>query len=89
MAAAAGEYAEQSEVDLVPYEAGEAAAAPEVSPGQAAAGAASACGGWLVFGQDAAERGEGVGVVAGSFQFGELVPYRVDRVASVGVELLG
>ena len=50
MTAAAGEYVEQSEVDLVLYEAGEAVAAREVSPGQAAAGAASACGGWLVFG---------------------------------------
>jgi len=75
------EQAEQLTVNLVPHDAGKAAAAP--SP--ATAGAASTPWGGPVIDQDPPERGDGVGAVAGSFPLGEPVPHRAGEPAGVGV----
>lgn len=61
-------------------------AAPEVAPGEAAAGAAAAArGGGLVVDRDGAQCGDGVGVLTGALEVGELQAGR----AGIGVSHLG
>jgi hypothetical protein len=58
--------------------------APQVPPGQAAAGAAAAgAGTGLVINQDGSQGGEGARVVPGAFQISERVPDRANHPARV------
>ena len=71
VAAGASDQAKKITADLVPDDAGEGAAAPGVP----AAGAASTRWGGLVLDQDPSQRGDGAGVLTGSFQVAECVPH--------------
>jgi hypothetical protein len=85
VAAGAGEQSLQPEVDGEPDTAGKAAAAPEASPSVAAAGATTAgTSRGLMVAQEEPQSGNGVGVMTGPPQFGELVPHRTDQPTGVG-----
>jgi hypothetical protein len=80
-AAAIGELTKQFAANLVPHSAGKTATAPF----PAAAGAASTRGGRLVVCQDTPQRGNVPGMLTGSLQLGERVPYRTDQLSGLGV----
>lgn len=82
--ALAGEHAEQVVADLVPDRSGKGPAAPQVAPGETAAGAASTRWDGLVADQDGPQRGDEVGVVTSALELVELVPHRVDHPPGVG-----